>query len=110
MTSHEYLTLTTYYLTLTLVFLILLTPLIPFKMKRFYLLIIALTLVVAAQGETIAREAFKEDIRRSANNYQAYPDKDLPKLTPAPDGYKPFFINHYDQARQGSARRVPHYA
>ena len=100
MTSHEYLTLTTYYLTLTLVFLILLTPLIPFKMKRFYLLIIALTLVVAAQGETIAREAFKEDIRRSANNYQAYPDKDLPKLTPAPDGYKPFFINHY--GRHGS--------
>ncbi len=69
-------------------------------MKRFFLIISALVLVVSVQAQTIAREAFKEDIRRSANNYQAYPDKDLPKLTPAPEGYKPFFINHY--GRHGS--------
>jgi hypothetical protein len=69
-------------------------------MRRFFSLITILVLVTGAQAQDIAREAFKEDIRRSANNYQAYPDKDLPKLTPAPKGYKPFFINHY--GRHGS--------
>jgi hypothetical protein len=69
-------------------------------MKRFLLVITALVLVAGAQAQTIAREAFKQDIRRSANNYQAYPDKNLPKLTPAPEGYKPFFMNHY--GRHGS--------
>ena len=69
-------------------------------MKRFFLLTSVLVLVVSVQAQTIASEAFKEDIRRSANNYLAYPDKDLPKLTPAPEGYKPFFLNHY--GRHGS--------
>lgn len=35
-----------------------------------------------------------------ASNYYAYPDKNLPKLTPAPEGYKPFHIEHY--GRHGS--------
>ena len=69
-------------------------------MKKHLLLILALIAVIAVQAQTIARNAFKEDIRRSANNYQAYPDKNLPELTPAPEGYVPFFINHY--GRHGS--------
>ncbi|MBR5117574.1 MAG: histidine acid phosphatase [Muribaculaceae bacterium] len=69
-------------------------------MKRFSLLIIALVFVTCAQAQNIAREAFKQDILRSANNYHAYPDKNLPALTPAPEGYEPFFINHY--GRHGS--------
>ena len=46
------------------------------------------------------REDFKADIKASANNYWAYPDSDLPRLTPAPEGYTPFFMNHY--GRHGS--------
>lgn len=69
-------------------------------LKRFYILILALVLVVGVQAQNNVREVFIKDIRISANNYHAYPDKDLPKLTPAPAGYKPFFMNHY--GRHGS--------
>ena len=69
-------------------------------MKRIVLLTTAIVLVVGAWAQTAVLNDFKEDIHRSANNYQAYPDKDLPKLTPAPEGYKPFFMNHY--GRHGS--------
>lgn len=63
------------------------------------LLIIALS---AFAFNTLAdtRAEFKADPRISANNYHAYPDKDLPVLTPAPEGYEPFFIDHY--GRHGS--------
>ena len=71
------------------------------SLKRFYLLLIlALLLVAGVQAHSSVREVFANDIRISANNYHAYPDKDLPKLTPAPAGYKPFFMNHY--GRHGS--------
>lgn len=69
-------------------------------MKRFTLLITALVLVIAVQAQSSVREVFKQDIRCSANNYYAYPDKNLPELTPAPEGYVPFYINHY--GRHGS--------
>ncbi len=69
-------------------------------MRRIFLLIAALVLVASAQAQNVAYEAFKQDIHRSANNYQAYPDRNLPALTPAPEGYKPFFMNHY--GRHGS--------
>ena len=70
-------------------------------MKRFFLLIWALVVVATSiQAQSIARETFEKDLRISANNYQAYPDKNLPTLTPAPKGYTPFFINHY--GRHGS--------
>ena len=64
--------------------------------KLVLLLALAATLAVAAG----VRDDFKQDIRRSANNYYAYPDGDLPALTPAPAGYEPFFLNHY--GRHGS--------
>lgn len=70
-------------------------------MKRFFLLIWAVVVVATSiQAQSIARETFEKDLRISANNYQAYPDKNLPALTPAPKGYTPFFINHY--GRHGS--------
>lgn len=68
-------------------------------MKRFMsiatiLLFGAFTLVAGV------RDDFKAHPKMSANNYQAYPDSVLPVLTPAPEGYEPFFINHY--GRHGS--------
>ena len=70
-------------------------------MKRSFLLIWAVVVVATSiQAQSIARETFEKDLRISANNYQAYPDKNLPTLTPAPKGYTPFFINHY--GRHGS--------
>ena len=67
-------------------------------MKRLLLTIVMVAL--AASMWAGVKDDFKRDIRRSANNYHAYPDKDLPALTPSPEGYEPFFINHY--GRHGS--------
>lgn len=69
-------------------------------MRRFTFLVLALLALLTLQARTSVKDDFKDDIRRSANNYLAYPDKDLPKLTAAPAGYTPFFINHY--GRHGS--------
>ena len=66
-------------------------------MKRVALLLL---LGVALLAQASVKDEFKLDIRRSANNYWAYPDQDLPQLTPAPAGYTPFFMNHY--GRHGS--------
>ena len=46
------------------------------------------------------REDFKANPKLSANNYQAYPTSGFPAITAAPEGYEPFFINHY--GRHGS--------
>lgn len=61
-------------------------------------------LVVAAMAQTAAlaqtpQEDFKRDITLSGSNYVAYrgPQK---QLTPAPKGYKPFYLSHY--GRHGS--------
>ncbi len=59
-----------------------------------------MTIVALQAQRSLVRDTFNENIHRSANNYQAYPDKNLPALTPAPEGYVPFFINHY--GRHGS--------
>ena len=64
---------------------------------RFVFIALACAALAASAG---VREEFKQDVHRSANNYLAYPDRDLPRLTPAPEGYEPFFIDHY--ARHGS--------
>ena len=36
-------------------------------------------------------EEFARDVRRSAYCYVIYPDKNLPVLTKAPEGYEPFY-------------------
>ena len=68
-------------------------------MMKKLLLIIALS-AFAFNTQADTRADIKADPRISANNYHAYPDKDLPVLTPAPEGYEPFFIDHY--GRHGS--------
>lgn len=46
-----------------------------------------------------AREEIKKNARLSGSNYLAYPGPQK-QLTPAPKGYKPFYISHY--GRHGS--------
>jgi hypothetical protein len=42
----------------------------------------------------------ESDCNFAAGNYALYPESDLPQLTPAPQGYTPFYISHY--GRHGS--------
>ena len=72
-------------------------------MKRFALILAALLLICAAAAaqhrSEAALKALSEDITRAAcnhNSYEFFPIKD----TPAPKGYKPFYISHY--GRHGS--------
>ena len=68
-------------------------------MRRFFFV---LTVVLVGVMTLIAgvREDFKANPKLSANNYQAYPTSGFPAITAAPEGYEPFFINHY--GRHGS--------
>ena len=72
-------------------------------MKRFAIILVMLLVVcqalVAQHRSEAAVKALGEDITRAAcnhNSYEFYPIKD----TPAPKGYKPFYISHY--GRHGS--------
>lgn len=67
-------------------------------MKKFILLISALLAVGSASAQE-ALSDIKKDIHVSASNLLAYPGPHK-KLTPAPKGYKPFYISHY--GRHGS--------
>jgi hypothetical protein len=69
------------------------------NVKRFYSIAV-LVLLVGLTLTAGVREDFKANPKRSANNYQAYPVDGFPALTAAPEGYEPFFINHY--GRHGS--------
>lgn len=66
-----------------------------------YLIMCVATLVAMAQPE-VAEQQLAANHNRSGSNHYAYPypAQELPKLTPAPEGYMPFFINHY--GRHGS--------
>ena len=68
-------------------------------MKRFSTMLTLVLLVIMTLTAGV-REDFKANPLLSANNYQAYPVTGFPALTAAPDGYEPFFINHY--GRHGS--------
>lgn len=52
------------------------------------------------------QEDFKRDITLSASNYVAYrgPQK---QLTPAPKGYKPFYLSHYGRHGSRYMKRRP---
>ena len=72
-------------------------------MRRFFLyLIMCAAALVAMAQPTIAEQQLAANHNRSGSNHYAYPypAQPLPKLTPAPAGYEPFFINHY--GRHGS--------
>lgn len=66
---------------------------------RILLLTAALPWMMFTANAQTAREEILDDIHRSASNYYAYPEP-TGKLTPAPKGYKPFYISHY--GRHGS--------
>ena len=58
-----------------------------------------ITLFAITATSTSVRDDLKRDIRYSASNQMAYPTP-TQALTPAPEGYKPFYISHY--GRHGS--------
>lgn len=67
----------------------------------FYFILCVASIVAMAQPE-LAQQQLAANHNRSGSNHYAYPypAQELPKLTPAPAGYQPFFINHY--GRHGS--------
>lgn len=68
-------------------------------MKTYYILLMAAMVVSMPMAAQTPQADFKRDITLSASNYVAYrgPQKNL---TPAPKGYKPFYLSHY--GRHGS--------
>jgi hypothetical protein len=68
-------------------------------MKRWLLATVASMLITTLYAQ-IAYDEIRENVRLSASNYMAYPGPTQHKLTPAPRGYKPFYISHY--GRHGS--------
>lgn len=70
------------------------------SLKRFILLplfLIGLWGACFAQGP---REAIAEEPLKAAGSFYVYDSESLPPLTPAPDGYEPFYISHF--ARHGA--------
>lgn len=68
-------------------------------MKRWGVAAVALLLVTIVHAQT-AYDEIKENVLLSASNYMAYPGPAQQTLTPAPRGYKPFYLSHY--GRHGS--------
>lgn len=69
-------------------------------MKRIiYLMLPALMLSLAATAQTSKKEIL-QDLGKTGASYYAYPGPRQMALTPAPEGYKPFYISHY--GRHGS--------
>lgn len=64
------------------------------------ILVLTLFCVSTALDAQTAREEIREDLHRSASGHLAYPGPSQVRLTPAPDGQKPFYISHY--GRHGS--------
>lgn len=66
------------------------------------LIIITITLLCVSMGlcAQTPQEEILKDIHNTASNHLAYPGPKQPRLTPAPDGKKPFYISHY--GRHGS--------
>ncbi len=71
-------------------------------MRHITLVIIAVITCLTVNAAT-PRKQIIGNFDRSASNHYAYPfgtDVEIPKLTPAPEGYEPFHIDHY--GRHGS--------
>ena len=68
-------------------------------MKKIFLLILVLTVVVTVGAQKPVQE-LKENASLSASNFMAYPGPTHWKLTPPPAGMKPFYLSHY--GRHGS--------
>ncbi|MDD2358688.1 MAG: hypothetical protein PHX13_12330 [Thiovulaceae bacterium] len=68
------------------------------KHIKFLIFIIVLLISSANQAQS-SKEEFLKDLKHSGGIYQIY-DYTKTKSTPAPEGYKPFYISHY--GRHGS--------
>ena len=68
-------------------------------MKKWLLATVASLLIATLHAQGAYDEILK-NVLCSASNYMAYPGPTQQKLTPAPRGYKPFYISHY--GRHGS--------
>ena len=68
-------------------------------MRKWVLAAVILLLFTPLYAQT-AYDEIHENVLYSASNYMAYPGPSQQKLTPAPRGYKPFYISHY--GRHGS--------
>ena len=71
-------------------------------MKKFTFIIIAVIACLSLNATTPRKQVIA-NFDRSASNHYAYPygtDLKVPSLTPAPQGYEPFYIDHY--GRHGS--------
>ncbi|MBO7071499.1 MAG: histidine-type phosphatase [Bacteroidales bacterium] len=68
-------------------------------MKTKILIPILLLLSLGAAAQTTKKELLK-DLNRTGGSYYAYPGPTQKALTPAPEGYEPFYISHY--GRHGS--------
>ncbi|MDY3848087.1 MAG: histidine-type phosphatase [Prevotella sp.] len=67
-------------------------------MKKVIFIVFAALFAATAPAQTV-KDDLQKNIRYSASNQMAYPTPTKP-LTPAPEGYKPFYISHY--GRHGS--------
>lgn len=54
----------------------------------------AFTVATGAEAQTVSKE-LQADVNRAAGMFYARPIGKMPKDTPAPEGKKPFYINHY---------------
>ena len=68
-------------------------------MKKLMLAAVSLLIVSSLYAQS-ARDEIYNNCLYSASNYLAYPGPTQHTLTPAPRGYKPFYISHY--GRHGS--------
>ena len=68
-------------------------------MRKMLILAFIGFLAIALQAQPI-REEISQNIRCTASNYMAYPGPVQHRLTPPPEGKKPFYISHY--GRHGS--------
>lgn len=73
--------------------------------KMFLMLLVLMTTALSAQ--TTKQEVMK-NILTAGSTYYSYPGAPTRKLTPAPRGYKPFYISHY--GRHGSRYMVNNHA
>lgn len=66
--------------------------------RNLLLLLIGLTVFGTLHAQS-TKEEILQDLNQTGGIYYSYPDRPG-RVTPAPEGYKPFFINHY--GRHGS--------
>jgi hypothetical protein len=63
--------------------------------NRIFLVFVGVLVTVNVQAQSAIAKELKADINRSAGMFYARPVVNMPKDTPAPQGKKPFYINHY---------------